>query len=146
MALSLITQVIKNDVWKNGSRISWNEMKKGVSTFLQKDCTNKYTIHHFTQAAPVRTCRYIKVAKTYLALLCHVRNIRSKNTPKSFTQLGWMQIWNGIAPFDSRAKKSAAGWTGLHLHIIWCIKNSTKHSSKTLLRLVWFLMHQTLIH
>ena len=78
-------------------------MKKGVSTFLQKDCTNKYTIHHFTQAAPVRTCRYIKVAKTYLALLCHVRKIRSKNTPKSLSQ------FNLIA----EEKKSAAGWTEL---------------------------------
>ena len=67
----------------------------------EKDCTNKYTIHHFTQAAPVRTCRYIKVAKTYLALLCHVRNITSKNTPqKSYTT--WL---DGIAPFDGRARQ-----------------------------------------
>ena len=28
---------------------------------------------------------------------------------------------------------------------VWCIKNRTKHSSKTSLRLVWFLMHQTLL-
>ena len=27
---------------------------------------------------------------------------------------------------------------------VWCIKNRTKHSSKTLLRLVQFLKHQTL--
>ena len=27
---------------------------------------------------------------------------------------------------------------------VWCIKNCTKHSSKTLLRLVQFLMHKTL--
>ena len=25
---------------------------------------------------------------------------------------------------------------------VWCIKNHTKHSSKTLMSLVWFLMHQ----
>ena len=29
---------------------------------------------------------------------------------------------------------------------VWCLKNCTKHSSKTLLRLVQFLMHQTLRH
>ena len=28
---------------------------------------------------------------------------------------------------------------------VWCIKNRTKHSSKTLLSLVQFLMHQTLV-
>ena len=27
---------------------------------------------------------------------------------------------------------------------VWCIKNQTNYSSKTLLSLVWFLMHQTL--
>ena len=61
------------------------EFNTGVSIFLQKDCTNKYTIHHFTQAALVRTSRYIKVAKTYLALLCHGRNIAFTDTPKSLT-------------------------------------------------------------
>ena len=30
-------------------------------------------------------------------------------------------------------------------YIIWCIKNRTKHNSKTLLSLVWFSMHYTLL-
>ena len=29
-------------------------------------------------------------------------------------------------------------------HNVWCIKNQTNHSSKTLMSLVWFLLHQTL--
>ena len=41
------------------------------------------------------------------------------------------KIWNPVSSY----------WTWSN---VWCIKNHTKHSCKTLLRLVRFLMHQTL--
>ena len=73
------------------------------------------------------------------------------NATKNFLRSKWCNAdfyAKGIYLQFRFSKKAIKIWQNIPLNLkfnIWCIKNRTNNSSKILLSLVWFFMHQTLL-
>ena len=83
-------------------------------------------------------------SKKLLQLLIKFGNYGNSINPKKLWVYWWNRIWFYI---DAIFSPLLLNWFRSYIALsnAWCNKNQTKHSSKTLLCLVWFLLHQTLL-